>query len=545
MNLVHASDDRVISFSTFLSEFFPQGTYLDAQLAHNPQWLVHFDEMPPSAAGSCDGSVSLATTETQRFRLGKRAAQPSRGDGVEATKGGGEFDPTVKRAYHAICNHDTVRPDAGHGRDPDEKHHRRHDATRPAEELPMDGGSEVKMGPKLRATSQASAGSAVAAVVPRRPRRPKDVGPALKPRRLEPAAAFSTGINLVSVLGADHVALVNPLRTTRGRRWAGKEEPFGTEVEDAFLNLVFSWPNVKTIKFDIYDRDRGYDEGHTYCAVSLRSLCCALRDKLMKMRRDGRPAAMDTVVIESDSTRRLQSRGPILKDEDGIRTLEYNTGWDNSGVREWVGLHRLSNLLPCIKEFVLRRTGCKPNWLMDFGVDDTYEWFQIVGFLEAATLPAWKLTDVTLCRFNLTTTAPRTLLMPVKNTLRRVNLRNCVQVLERVAATDFGGDLAKLQQGRVRDDDATPVMLKHLERTFRNCAGPLQVSTASTRPARYTFLSDTTERCPTFRPGRAYRHILAQISTRTWRTDCRYTFAGTTRLFRSRTRITKPRRGGS
>ncbi|KAL8366600.1 hypothetical protein RB595_010454 [Gaeumannomyces hyphopodioides] len=101
-NLVHASDGRVISFSTFLSEFFPQGTYLDTQLAHNPEWLVHFDEMSPSAARSCDGSVSLATTETQRFRLGKRAAQPSRGDGVRVTEGEkegkeeGEGDPLLR-----------------------------------------------------------------------------------------------------------------------------------------------------------------------------------------------------------------------------------------------------------------------------------------------------------------------------------------------------------------------------------------------------------------------------------------------------------------
>lgn len=154
----------------------------------------------------------------------------------------------------------------------------------------------------------------------------------------------------------------------------------------------------------------------------------------------------------------------------GWHRTKYNTGWDNSGIWEWVGLHHLSNLLPCIKKFVLRRTGCKPNWPMDFGVDDNYERFQVVGFPEA-TLPAWKFTNVTLCRFNLTPTALRTLFMPVNNTLRRVNLRNCVRVLERVAATDFGGGLAKLQQGRVRDDDATPVMLKHLDHHFSEVRG--------------------------------------------------------------------------
>ncbi|KLU90725.1 hypothetical protein MAPG_10577 [Magnaporthiopsis poae ATCC 64411] len=106
-NMVHVSDDRVIPFSTFLSEFSPKGTYLNTQVAHSPEWLVHFDEAPPSAAGSCAGSVSLATSGTTpcfRFSLGKRPAaqQPPKGDEAKSTKGEkeedkeGEVDPLLR-----------------------------------------------------------------------------------------------------------------------------------------------------------------------------------------------------------------------------------------------------------------------------------------------------------------------------------------------------------------------------------------------------------------------------------------------------------------
>lgn len=71
-NLVHAPNGRIIPFSTFLVEFFPAGTYLDAQIVHMPEQFVQPDEMLPLATRSCAGSVSLASTETGRFQPRRR-----------------------------------------------------------------------------------------------------------------------------------------------------------------------------------------------------------------------------------------------------------------------------------------------------------------------------------------------------------------------------------------------------------------------------------------------------------------------------------------